>query len=381
VLDLFVDEQPRMTVPASVVGWWRCCYCYRETDPNIHGEICPDCGHDQCYDCGGEGLVYPISTRAPVQDSMDTTARTTAIESLSSLSPPEDLSKLSDLDVTQNMFPKDDNPELVSLLPERSYPRADDLQRKLSRTSSLNSLAASLFSNLSGSSTSSIQGPEGAGERLAFILYSDPVLHPLFKNFERTALDHFERNLRRLLAIFSKDLYDEAQSTKERLVARFVRSQARKSATLICIELDPEGGSSGLDNKEQDDSASDSVDEDEEMVELQYFESIVLKSSALEKLRANLRQFIGSPENISTEDAAFTALEFLSLDNGLDMNCNGGGFMKDVIRMKNKIWRSPPLAKGMKRVTWTCVSISGFCAIFNILQYADLPSVLWQKFV
>jgi hypothetical protein len=302
-----------------------------------------------------------------------------AIDSLSSFSLPENLSNLSenngDVDETQNMLPKDGSPELVSLL-ERSYSHADDLQRRLSRTSSLDSLTASLFSNLSGSSKSYIQGPEGADERLALILFSDPVLQSLFQIAETTALDRFERNLRRLLAIFFKDLYEEAQSTKEQLVARFVRSQARKSASLICIEPDPEGEGSGLTIKEQDDSESDL--EDDEMVDLQYIESVVLKSPALEKLRANLRQFIGLTENISTEDTALTTLDISSLDNSLDMKPNGGGVMKDVIRMKNKIWRSPPLAKGMKRVTWTCASALGFRPMLNTIQYADIFSVLWK---
>jgi len=338
-----------MTIPPSFRGWWRCCQCNRENDTEFYGDVCPDCGDSRCDKCG--------STPGEVWNGP-------ATGSLSSLSPLEDRSSPSedngDVNESQKRVAEaeDGMPEFVSPLPGRSHTHVGDLQARLSRTSSVDSLATSLFSNLSGSSRSSIQGPEGAGERLAFILFNDPVLQSLLRllrEAERFALDRFERNLHRLLVIFSKDLYEEARSGKERLVARFVKYEARKSALLICIELDPEGERSGLGSRDQNDSESDF--EDDEMGDLQYFESIILESSALEKLRANLRQFIGPTENTSTENIALTALDVFSLDNGLPIQSDGSGILKDLIRIKNKIWRFPPLAKGMKRVTWTCVSI------------------------
>jgi len=39
--------------PPSVAGWWRCCVCDRETNPEFNGETCPDCNHQACFDCTG----------------------------------------------------------------------------------------------------------------------------------------------------------------------------------------------------------------------------------------------------------------------------------------------------------------------------------------
>jgi len=35
----------------STSGWWRCCGCGREVNPDLNNDDCPDCGHHKCDEC------------------------------------------------------------------------------------------------------------------------------------------------------------------------------------------------------------------------------------------------------------------------------------------------------------------------------------------
>jgi hypothetical protein len=38
-------------VPADMTAWWKCCQCSREVDPELDGDTCADCSHEQCSAC------------------------------------------------------------------------------------------------------------------------------------------------------------------------------------------------------------------------------------------------------------------------------------------------------------------------------------------
>lgn len=91
---------------------------------------------------------------------------------------------------------------------------------------------------VSGSSMSSITGPQNAVERLVTLLLSDDFIKILCSEalFDLEQ-ERFERNLRRLLKEFAVELRKEANSEQERHATQFVRLRARNSAYIICRTL------------------------------------------------------------------------------------------------------------------------------------------------
>jgi hypothetical protein len=110
--------------------------------------------------------------------------------------------------------------------------------QRLSRTSSLASIAESIFSVASGSSKSSVRRIDGASEQFSWLLIEDSHLQPLWQEASTNLpLDRLERNLARLLKIFAAELKEEAVTIQEQRLAQFVRVEAKRSASLICQEI------------------------------------------------------------------------------------------------------------------------------------------------
>ncbi|KAH7399773.1 hypothetical protein BKA64DRAFT_670366 [Cadophora sp. MPI-SDFR-AT-0126] len=163
--------------------------------------------------------------------------------------------------------------------------------------SSIASFADSIFSFVSGSSMSSIAGPQSAVDRLVALILSDTDVKYLCTEalgiFER---ERFERNLRRLLKEFAVGLRKEAETVDERHAANFVRIRARNSAYMICSNLDgkkkiPKVVDIDFENISEE---SDVDGSDEEVDDLQHLEAFVRGSNALNVLRDNLKYFVQS---------------------------------------------------------------------------------------
>jgi hypothetical protein len=233
-----------------------------------------------------------------------------------------------------------------------------------------------MFSTISGSSKSSIRGPQGASERLAFIFFDDTALQSsCIEAVEKIPLERLERNLRRLLRVFSKDLEEEAATPKEKQVAKYVGTQARRSAYLICTELDPDSEGSMSKKTSEEFSDSDSDVDGDDLADLDYFEAFISNSLAFEALRVNLGQFVSlsEPAGRDVEEATARGTPILVfVDSDVDVVPSTCSIVKQssnpafqrVIKIVHNLFHDPPLAEGMKRVRWTCVSTS----IFNVTK-------------
>jgi hypothetical protein len=193
----------------------------------------------------------------------------------------------------------------------RSRPRRSSDCSSISETSSLPSIADSVFSLASGSSMSSIVSTHGAGDRLATLLLENPILRPMYQEaLAKVTLERLERNLRRMLKLFAFDLRKEAENPKQKNAARFVRSRARNSAHIICRSLNsempqPTASSLPVINITQEiveDASDNSSESDTQKVEpqdLRELEAFIVTSSAFEALTLNLRLFI-YPEELKS---------------------------------------------------------------------------------
>jgi len=236
-----------------------------------------------------------------------------------------------------------------------------------SAASSFISLADSTFSMLSGSSKSSVQGPLGASERLAVLIFEHESLNPLcYEALTKVSTDRFERNLRRLIRLFSVDLQQEASNLKQSVLARHVKYMARNSALLVCNELDPERAGNKKDPGAEDSDNSDIDDPGDELADLREFETFIINSRAFETLVANLRQFVRPTTQriVDLQDSELDMKTSQPLNNGSSslshipprlsrMGCSDL-FRSVVTSLKYIVFKSP-LQDGMKRVKWTCV--------------------------
>jgi hypothetical protein len=164
-----------------------------------------------------------------------------------------------------------------------------------SHASSLASIVDSLFSLVSGSSMSSLAGPQEAVDRLVSLLLEDEEFNSLCTSALTTiAPDRLERNLRRLLKEFSIGLRKEAETPQQRRASQFVHLRARNSAYMICNSITKER------TRRQNDiefeyvlsEESDSERSDDEVDDLQQLEAFIIASKAIEVLRENLRVFV-----------------------------------------------------------------------------------------
>jgi hypothetical protein len=180
----------------------------------------------------------------------------------------------------------------------RSDKKGDDMESEASGRSGASSIASitkSIFSMVSGSSMSSIVGPQSAVERLVILLLNDSVIKSLCTDALFTLVsERFERNLRRLLKEFAVGLRREAESEQERHTAQFVRLRARNSAYIICTTLSKKKKEQGEVDVEVGyvSEESDSDRSDDEVDDLQQLERFIKSSQAIETLRENLRAFV-----------------------------------------------------------------------------------------
>ncbi|KAE9368112.1 hypothetical protein N431DRAFT_75728 [Stipitochalara longipes BDJ] len=165
-----------------------------------------------------------------------------------------------------------------------------------SGASSIASITESIFSIATGSSMSSIAGPQSAVERLVSLLLNDSDVKSLCTLFllYNDDRERFERNLRRLLKELAVGLRQEAASAQQRPAAHFVRLRARNSAHMICSSLSKKKKTVEVEEVEveymSEESESDSSDD--EVDDLQGLETFIKTSKAFETLRENLKNFV-----------------------------------------------------------------------------------------
>jgi hypothetical protein len=169
-----------------------------------------------------------------------------------------------------------------------------NIPKPVSRCSSIDSIAGSLWSSITGSSMSSVAGSQTTSERLVALLLADSILKDLFAEaleiFDR---DKFERNLRRLLKDFASELRKEAGTASQRQAAQFVRLRARNSAYMICDSIYKQGKPRPEIVMEQEDSEeTDSDDNDDDLDDMRQLELFIKTSESISQLRENLLNFI-----------------------------------------------------------------------------------------
>ena len=107
----------------------------------------------------------------------------------------------------------------------------------LDRALYLNNLGVGLSGRYSRTgSLNDIQKAIHVGQAAVDAIPEDQVLRPLYSNaFRSTRIgpDRFQKNFRRLLKIYSRNLKHEANSTFQALIVKFVSSYARQIATII----------------------------------------------------------------------------------------------------------------------------------------------------
>ncbi|KAH8597167.1 hypothetical protein B0O99DRAFT_618150 [Bisporella sp. PMI_857] len=360
-----------MTYMASTTGWWVCCQCSADINSFWYGGYCVECSHLKCSSyCtnisddlsstsggnSGSGTLTSVPISGPV-----TTEATKAVGiSADDAAPGAARSNIFE-DTIKGFERREDT--INSIKGSGQLEKAKSPARRLSRSSSLASISESIFSTASGSSKSSIRGFEGASEQLAWLLIEDSKLQPLWHEAAVTVpLDRLERNLTRLLKIFAAELKEEAVTVQERRLAQVVRAEAKHSAHLIGREID---ANEELWESNQKLEESESDDRDDEPLNFKQLEKFLINSLAFEAFRKNLRQFV-SPElqaSVSkeeTERELWSLLPFAELEPGdavLDVwrdHKSLKSFSRSLVKARNKLFKCPPIAKGTKRITWTC---------------------------
>ncbi|KAH8596219.1 hypothetical protein B0O99DRAFT_686263 [Bisporella sp. PMI_857] len=168
---------------------------------------------------------------------------------------------------------------------------------------SIQSIADSIFSAISGSSRSSIMESQEAGQRFATLLLRDGTINLLcVEALEWIKVGRLERQVRKLLKQFGLDLRKEAGTRDETITAHFVRYRARNSAHLICNSFqkpkeDPalsrqlrEQFLVGQENDSDDDI--DSIYSDNPIEDLPRLETFIQESEAMQRLRESLGEFV-----------------------------------------------------------------------------------------
>jgi hypothetical protein len=265
----------------------------------------------------------------------------------------------------------------------------------ISAASSLPSVVDSIFTTVSGSSMSSLPGPQGASERFVALLLEDFVIKracaEALNVFEH---ERFERNLRRLLKDFATELRKEADTTQQRHAANFVRFRARNSAHMICNSLRAGEKERAPKDVEDEGGGSEDADSDrseDELENLQQLEHFLKTSRAFEIFRIKLKAFV-YPSEKQTEQAKVD----IKIDEGKEgskdvdtresrPSSNEGseilgtndqnpqimlsarnalmpGFDR-VMKPLVGVLRStrPPLLPGKTRIEWQCVRYDPFC--------------------
>ena len=246
----------------------------------------------------------------------------------------------------------------------------------ISRSSSIASIAESVFSMISGSSMSSVTGSQGASERFVALLLSDDIIKPLCNEALATvATERFERNLRRLLKELAVELRKEAETVQQRDAAHFVRYRARNSAHMICNSLNQKRHARKPIQVELDyiSEDSDSGSSDDEVNDLQQLEAFIRTSKAIQLFRERLRDFIypgdakdntdtlskgvihaGKADNKIEEATAISPLEAL-----YERIRHTLIFLVCFILLNTGL-QAPPVATGKTRLRWQCISFESW---------------------
>jgi hypothetical protein len=211
---------------------------------------------------------------------------------------------------------------------------------RTSSTSSFTSVSSieSIFSLVSSSSMSSVASHHGM-DTFVRLLTEDSIIMPLCN--EAMAIyghERFERNLRRLLWAFARDLQSESESASQKIAAGFIRSQARKTARIVgqsVAYMDKEGSprGSGVPTKPSrtftwhaslpsDEVASDDSESDDDFnigsSEFEQLEGYIIASKAFQKLRENLRLLVYSNnKNVTAREHTTATIPTTSLNSDL----------------------------------------------------------------
>jgi hypothetical protein len=269
--------------------------------------------------------------------------------------------------------------------------------RYLSRSSSaesLQSLADSIFSIVSLSSASTPPRTDNAFQRVLVILKSDSVLKALYEELTtKTSAGKFNRNFGTLLKRFALKLEEEAKCWNEQRAAQFIRSRARMMAQKIAGSLYPaerkaQPGNAGQakgeisedrDLGEEPEPHKGEITEDSDLEEepddFAELEKFITNSTAFQRLRDNICEFLGLEP--SAKDATFavgtcTLLKELPFgrEDQVDISniptfyeqspcadvLNGWDLTSFIQQIRELLLPEQATPAGLLRVRWRCVS-------------------------
>lgn len=280
-------------------------------------------------------------------------------------------------------------PSIEALSPETAdevnlFHQPHSREPQVSRSSSVDSLKSlvdSIFSIASLSSTSTVADMNNAFQRVLVVFRSDMILKGLYDELiSRSSADKFKRNFAILLKRFAVDLENEAQCWNEQQTAKFIRSRARKIAQRITDIMYP----SGLKIEEgrpctfpaqikadhSEDSGTD--DEPDEFLDLERF---VTNSNAFQKLRDNIRSFVGLELSNLTAELPFAQQDHFEVSQEDiffehdSLSCpQSQWFLSNFAQnIRGRLLPEPPIPNGLSRVRWKCVSLR----IYEDEPYAD----------
>lgn len=175
----------------------------------------------------------------------------------------------------------------------------------ISRSSSPDSIAESVFSVISDWSMSSLGAPDGANERFIALLLGDIVIKESCKKaLTWLEPDKFERKLQRLLTQLASELRREAETKPQRQAARFVKYYARNSAYIICDSLKKDLNIQPSSSKGKSDSNSDTDDSDSgrsenELDDLNQLEAFIKNSKAFKDFMDKVEKFVCASINVT----------------------------------------------------------------------------------
>jgi hypothetical protein len=238
--------------------------------------------------------------------------------------------------------------------------------------SSYPSSVSSLDSQSTGDSEYSVQ-LLSAEQEFTLLLGSEPCLVSLYGACFASAnigAQRFEDNFRRLLKIYARDLQAEAKDQLQAKAAQFVRPRARRVASNIRRNFDPQDAALKLplsnledgrarkrlledfltgapladhDSTADEDSQWHDSDSDleieEELPTLAMVKGFLLSSKAFEQLKVNFRQFV-FPSSKMDETALPHSIP-----------------MRIFVKLFLKVFCKPegPLSPGWQRIRWKCV--------------------------
>jgi hypothetical protein len=276
-------------------------------------------------------------------------------------------------------------------LRNRQRMREDDELSHNSNTSvasSLPSVVDSIFTMASGSSMSSLPGPQGAGERLFCLFLDDTVIKRICSNavllIEK---ERFERNLRRLIKDFAAELRKEAETVQQRHAANFVRFRARNSAHMMCNSLVEKTKPTvekripnAADEEDVDSEDDDSAPSNDELDNLKQLEEFIKESRAFKIFRTKLKAFVYPPEK-GVDQASVDPEEMSEEGNNnvADGKMTSTQRSSSVLDMIATAFRKPqqPIPRGKIRVEWKCVRPTH--AMFSIMINGKNRSVGTQS--